>query len=102
MADSHNSKMWKRTVVLTSIMILVGFGIVIGNLIRWQLVRGEELRSKAIDQSLITTELSPMRGTIYDASGTKVLAQSASVWSVAIEPNYIKEGDEVKIAEGLS
>ncbi len=102
MADSHNSKMWKRTVVLTSIMILVGFGIVIGNLIRWQLVRGEELRSKAIDQSLITTELSPMRGTIYDASGTKVLAQSASVWTVAIEPNYIKEGDAAKIAEGLS
>ena len=102
MADSQNSKMWKRAVALTAILIFVGFGVVIGNLVRWQLGRGEELRSKAIDQSLISTELSPMRGTIYDASGTKVLAQSASVWTVAIEPNYIKKGDDIKIAEGLS
>ena len=102
MANSHHSKMWRRTVLITALLIFLGFGVVIGNLVRWQLVRGEELRSKAIDQSLISTELTPMRGTIYDATGTKVLAQSASVWTVALEPNYIKEGDDVKIAEGLS
>lgn len=102
MADSHNSKMWRKTVIITALLIFLGFGVVIGNLVRWQLVRGEELRSKAIDQSLISTELTPMRGTIYDASGTKVLAQSASVWTVALEPNYIKDGDHEKIAQVLS
>ncbi len=104
MASSHNSQMWKKAVITTAILVLLGFGVVVGNLVRWQLVRGEELRSRAIDQSLISTELTPMRGTIYDASGTKVLAQSASVWTIALEPNYIRntDGDAEKIAEGLS
>ena len=103
MAESHSSKMRKRTQVITILLIFIGFGIVIGNLVRWQLVRGEELRSKAIDQSLISTELTPMRGTIYDVSGTKVLAQSASVWTIAIEPNYITEDGKAElIAEILS
>ena len=103
MAESHNAKMWRRTVIITVLLIFVGFGVVVGNLVRWQLVRGEELRSKAIDQSLISTELTPMRGTIYDVTGTKVLAQSASVWTVALEPNYIKDEEDAQgIAEVLS
>ena len=104
MAGSNNSKMWKRTVLITSILIFLGFGIVVLNLIRWQLVRGEELKASAVDQSLQSTVLTPMRGTIYDATGTKVLAQSASVWTVALEPNYIdtEAGDDVKIATCLS
>lgn len=104
MAGSNNSKMWRKTVVITGILIFLGFGIVVGNLIHWQLVRGEELKTMAIDQSLRSTELTPMRGTIYDATGTKVLAQSASVWTVVLEPNYIDKeaGDDVKIAKGLS
>ena len=95
MARSYNSNMWRKTIILTTAMIVIGFGLIIGNLVRWQLVRGEELRSKAIDQSLRSTELTPMRGTVYDVTGKKVLAQSASVWTVVLEPNYIKDGDEV-------
>ncbi|MBQ2668930.1 MAG: PASTA domain-containing protein [Clostridia bacterium] len=102
MARSYNSNMWRKTIILTTAMIVIGFGLIIGNLVRWQLVRGEELRSKAIDQSLRSTELTPMRGTVYDVTGKKVLAQSASVWTVVLEPNYIKDGDEVKIASGLA
>ena len=89
MAGSNNAKMWKRTVLITSILIFLGFGVVVLNLVRWQIIRGEELKASAVDQSLQSTVLTPMRGTIYDATGQKVLAQSASVWTVAIEPNYI-------------
>ena len=104
MAGSNNAKMWKRTVLITSILIFLGFGVVVLNLVRWQIIRGEELKASAVDQSLQSTVLTPMRGTIYDATGQKVLAQSASVWTVAIEPNYIdtEDGDDVKIATCLS
>ncbi|MGN0479649.1 MAG: penicillin-binding transpeptidase domain-containing protein [Hominenteromicrobium sp.] len=104
MAGSNNSNIWVRTVRITIALVVLGFGFVIFNLVRWQLVRGEELKAKAIDQSLTSTELTPTRGTIYDVTGTKVLAQSASVWTVALEPNYIdtEKGDDVKIAKGLS
>lgn len=104
MAGSHSSKIWRKTVVITAVLLLFGFGVVIGNLVRWQIVRGEELRMDAVDQSLQTTALTPTRGTIYDASGTKILAQSASVWTVVLEPNYIdkEKGNDVKIAAVLS
>ena len=104
MAGSHSSKIWRKTVVITAILLLFGFGVVVGNLVRWQIVRGEELRMDAVDQSLQATALTPTRGTIYDATGTKILAQSASVWTVVLEPNYIdrEDGDDVKIAAVLS
>ena len=88
--------------VIVGFVLVLGFGAVITNLVRLQLVNGETLKTDAVDQSLQSTQLTPSRGTIYDATGTEVLAQSASVWTVALEPNYIDEGDDVKIAKGLS
>lgn len=88
--------------VIVGFVLVLGFGAVITNLVRLQLVNGETLKTDAVDQSLQSTQLTPSRGTICDATGTKVLAQSASVWTVALEPNYIDEGDDVKIAKGLS
>ena len=55
--------------------------------------KGEELSNAALDQSLRSTTLSAMRGTIYDATG-KVLAQSASVWTVVLEPAYFADYDD--------
>ena len=88
--------------VITVMLVFVGFGAVIVSLIRWQIIKGEELKSAALDQSLQTTSLTAMRGTIYDASEAKVLAQSASVWTVVLEPAYIEKEMEETIAEGLA
>lgn len=57
------------------------------------IVRGEELAQKAESQQLKDAEISAMRGTIYDANGN-VLAQSASVWNVFIDPLNIKDDEE--------
>lgn len=50
-----------------------------------QVARGEELAQKADSQQLKDTEISAMRGTIYDADGN-ILAQSATVWNIYIDP----------------
>ena len=96
--------MTKRAKWLTGLLIFVGFGFVMMSLFRWQIVQGEELRAKAIDQSLQSTAVPAMRGTIYDATGTKVLAQSASVWTVVLEPNYLKDDEALrrKVSAGLA
>ncbi len=96
--------MTKRAKLLTGLLVFVGFGFVIISLFRWQIVQGEELRAKAIDQSLQSTAVPAMRGTIYDATGTKILAQSASVWTVVLEPNYLKNDEALrrKISSGLA
>lgn len=100
--------------IITGVLVLAGFGGVIFSLLRWQVFRGEEMKSAALSNQLRTTELTAMRGTIYDASGDKILAQSADVWTVVLEPNYIvddspkaenpRTGEEKKhlIASGLA
>jgi stage V sporulation protein D (sporulation-specific penicillin-binding protein) len=98
----EKNKIWRRTISVMTFVLVVGFGLAITFLIRWQVVDGESLKSAAINQSLQSSKIDAMRGTIYDATGTKILAQSASVWTVVIEPNYISDSDKDIIAEGLS
>ena len=98
--------MWRKALLLTAALVFVGFGAVVISLFRWQIIRGEEMSIAALDQSLRSTTLSAMRGTIYDATG-KVLAQSASVWTVVLEPASFAdyddpEGTRQKVASGLA
>ncbi len=106
MAKGMKEKMWHKAMGLAAVVVFVGFGLVVINLFRWQIVRGEELSNAALDQSLQSTTLSAMRGTIYDSTG-KILAQSASVWTVVLEPAYFSYYDDPdatrrKVASGLA
>ena len=55
-----------------------------------QFARGEELKAKAESQQLSDTEVSAMRGTIYDDEGN-ILAQSATVWNIFLDPGNIND-----------
>lgn len=106
LAKGMKEKMWRKAMGLAAVVVFVGFGLVVINLFRWQIVRGEELSNAALDQSLQSTTLSAMRGTIYDSTG-KILAQSASVWTVVLEPAYFSYYDDPdatrrKVASGLA
>lgn len=108
MAKGTTERITFRAKLLTALLLVVGFGAAVISLFRWQIINGEELSTRAIEQSLQSTTVSAMRGTIYDATGTKVLAQSASVWTVVLEPNYlngVEVGDDSlrkKVAKGLA
>ena len=106
MAKGKTEKMWRKALIVTAVLVFVGFGAAAVSLFRWQILRGEEMSTAALDQSLRSTTLSAMRGTIYDATG-KVLAQSASVWTVVLEPAYFSEYDDPEavrrtVASGLA
>lgn len=99
---SRNASMWTKTLIVTFCIVIIGFGYAISYLVKWQVIQSEELTTITINQSLSTTTLSSMRGTIYDSTG-KVLAQSASVWTVALSPNSISSEEKREvIAEGLA
>lgn len=67
-----------------------------------QLVKADELSAKAESQQLSDTEVSAMRGTIYDSDGN-VLAQSATVWNVFIDPsNITSEKKRTLVVDGLA
>ena len=90
---STNKRLRTRTVWLLIIILAIGFGAVIARLGFLQLVQGEELQRRAIDQQLSDTLISAKRGTIYDSNG-EILAQSASVWRVVMAPAYFDDGPE--------
>ena len=104
MAKGTREKMWRKALVLTAILVFLGFGAAAGSLFYWQIVRGEDMSSAALNQSLHSTTLPAMRGTIYDATGTKVLAQSASVWTVVLEPAYLYDDEDLRrtVSNGLA
>ena len=80
-----NQRLRQRTVWLLIIVLALGFGAVITRLAYLQLVQGEQLQQRAVEQQLSDTVINAKRGTIYDRNG-KVLAQSASVWQVVLSP----------------
>ncbi len=104
MTKGTTEKIKKKALGLMYALLIVGFGAAAISLVHWQLIEGEELKSAALEQSLRSTGLPAMRGTIYDATGTKVLAQSASVWTVVLEPHYLADNDNLRriVANGLS
>src|SRR5690554_165080 len=55
------------------------------------MVWGRDLQKKAMDQWTRSLDLYPIRGVIYDRTGERVLAQSASADSIAARPAQIQD-----------
>ena len=71
--------------------------------ISWiQFNMGDKLKNMAYMQYTLERKFNPKRGTIYDATGEKILAVSSSSQSVSVNPVNIKKEDRAKIAEKIS
>ena len=85
-------------------MIFIGFSICMLLIIRIgfiQFVQGTELQSMAYMQQTLNRKINPKRGTIWDATGKNILATSASVETVTINPGNIKKEDKEKVAKAF-
>ncbi len=88
--------------VVLFILVICGFAMLIFRLAKLQLFDGEKLQTMALEQQLNDTKINAQRGTIYDCN-MKPLAQSATVWTVVLEPAYLKTDDKREIVcQGLS
>lgn len=86
-------------------MMFVVFFILILLIIRIgfiQFVQGAWLSELAYNQQSIDRQINPKRGTIYDATGKNVLAVSATVETVTINPGNIAEENKEKVARIFS
>ena len=83
------------------ILVVIVFGVIIGRIAFLQFVQGEELSKRAYEQQTSDRNVSPKRGTIYDATGKNILAVSSSVETVTVNPGNIKDKEKVakKLAE---
>ena len=85
-------------------MIFIGFIICTLLIIRIgfiQFVQGRELQTMAYMQQTMNRKINPKRGTIWDATGKNILATSASVETVTINPKNIKKEDKEKVANAF-
>ena len=90
----------KRLLVLL-IVILIVFIILAGRLLFIQFIQGSELKEAANRQQTANRIISAKRGNIYDSTG-KLLAASASVDTVSINPSRIKKENKEKVAKALA
>ena len=98
-----NRMMLRRTLFLLSVCGAAAFVVLAARLYQLQIVRHDELESRAIAQQVRETTVSAPRGTIYDCKG-EVLAMSAGVDTIYLSPAEIGQyGEDAEaIAEGLS
>ncbi len=105
MVKAPSKKMkFKLNIVILG-LLAVGFFILIGRVIYiacFAEVDGIKYSVKAYNQQLSADTVSANRGTIYDRNMTPI-AQSATVWTVSLAPNQIKDESQLnKIASALS
>lgn len=88
-----------------ALLILVAFVLVAGSLgarlAYWQVVRRDELAAMAVRQSSMTYEIPADRGSIYDRTGTVVLATSISRDRLAANPKLLTPKRRAEVAANL-
>ena len=88
-----------RTALLSTFLIFVLLITRIG----WiQFVQGSELQTLAYTQQTLDRKINPKRGTIFDATCKNILATSATVETVTVNPTNINKNDKDKVAKALS
>lgn len=84
------------------IVVFLVATLMIGRIAWIQFIDGDRLKYMAYVQHTLDRKINPKRGTIYDATGTKVLAVSATVRTITVNPVNIAKEDKEKVAKALS
>ncbi len=84
------------------IVVFLVMTLLVGRIAWIQFINGDKLQHMAYVQHTLDRKINPKRGTIYDATGKKILAVSATVRTVTVNPVNIKKEDKEKVAKVLS
>ena len=88
-----------RNIIIIGLLLMILLCIRIA----WiQFVMGDNLKRMATLQQTLDRRINPKRGTIFDATGKKVLAMSATVETVTVNPVNISKEDKEKVAKAMS
>lgn len=93
----------KKRIGILLIICLVLAVLLCFKLVYIQVIKSKHYQEKAYEQQTRERAVAAKRGTIYDATGEKILAQSISTSKITIIPNSVNKKEEVgaKLAEIL-
>ncbi len=94
--DSRN-----RLVVLL-VVLCVAAGSLVVRLGQWQLLDGEVLAARARDQTSLRQVIPARRGSIYDRTGTVLLATTVDRYRVAAAPDQMTPARRTEVGELLA
>jgi cell division protein FtsI (penicillin-binding protein 3) len=84
------------------IVVLVGFVVIsttlVGRLAFWQVVQRDRLAGLAEQQTMVRTEQPSHRGTIYDRTGTVVLATTVDRSRLVAAPGQLSADKRTAVA----
>jgi hypothetical protein len=89
-----------RLIVLLAVFVVVATGLV-GRLAYWQVLERDRLAGLAIAQTELRLEEPSRRGTIYDRSGTVVLATTIERSRLAASPDQLTPQRRAEVAEAV-
>ncbi len=90
----------ERGVVLLALFLAFLMIALVGRLAFLTLIKGEEYRLIAEEQQYNASVISSSRGAIYDCN-MNVLAQTASVWLIYINPSKVTDKNREDVIRGL-
>ena len=92
----------KKRVLVMLVLCIVGMVVLFGRLVYIQIVKSEYYSQKAYTQQTRSKNVEAKRGTIYDTTGEKILAQSISTNIVTAVPNSVNKDKKEEIAQNLA
>ncbi|MBQ9557439.1 MAG: PASTA domain-containing protein [Clostridia bacterium] len=102
MAKKPSKRMGVRATAVALIIAVLGSVALTGVLAKEQLVDHEFYSKRALEQQTTDSAISAKRGSILDCNGV-VLAQSATVWDIVIDPSAIEDDSKrAELASGLA
>ena len=96
-----SNMMNSRNLLIILLLFFTMLLILVFRIFFWQFIRGSDLKESANRQQTTNRTISAKRGNIYDATG-KLLAASAAVDTVSINPSKIKAENKEKVAHAFS
>ena len=90
----------RRLLVVLVVFLVVGASLC-SRLVWWQVVQHDQLSVKAQRQTTVRFDQPVRRGTIYDRTGTVVLATSVERYVVAASPDQMSPGRRREVGAAL-
>lgn len=88
------SRIFIRRACIAFLVVLVLFGVLVGNLYHLQVTRYEKYQTRSNHNRIKLLPVSPIRGIIYDRNG-KELAINRTIYQLEVIPDRIKDLDNV-------
>lgn len=92
----------KKRVLVMLVLCIVGMVVLFGRLVYIQILKSEYYSQKAYTQQTRSKSVEAKRGTIYDTTGEKILAQSISTNIVTAVPSSVNKDKKEEIAQNLA